>query len=99
MIGSWSSSPTDILLLLVQLVLIIFVLYFLAIMIYWFNRTGKVPSFSFILKNMVQLAKWFPKILVHRVKMVPARLRKKKVQPYPELSIQKKKKVTKKKKR
>lgn len=95
MIGSWSPFPEAIVLSLVRFVAIFIILYFLAIVIYWFNRTGKVPSLRVIWRIMLQLAKWFPRILVHRIKIVPARIRKKTHSPYPELGLSR---VSKKKK-
>ncbi len=96
-ISIWDSG--EILFSIVRVLLLLFVLYFLAVVIYWFNRTGRVPSLKFIWRMMVQLFKWFPKILFHRIKITPARLRRKKVSAYPELGIKKSTSRTRKKRK
>lgn len=85
MIGAWFLDSQNILLSVVRLLAVFLVLYFLAVTIYWFNRTGKVPSLRVIWRTMIQLAKWFPRILIYRVRIVPARIRRKKVNAYPDL--------------
>lgn len=67
-------------------IIIFLILYFLSVALYWYNRSGKIPPFRTIIRMMLQWAKWFPRILVHRVKIVPDRVRKKKVSPYPNLA-------------
>jgi hypothetical protein len=87
MIGSWFPSLDMFVVSVIRFVAVFVVLYFLAIVIYWFNRAGKVPSLRVIWRTMIQLARWFPKILVHRIRIVPARIRKKSVSAYPELKM------------
>ncbi len=85
MIGAWSFNIAVFLPSLFRFVAVFLVLYFMAVVIYWFNRTGKVPSLRVVWRTMIQLAKWFPRILFHRIKIVPARIRKKNYNAYPEL--------------
>lgn len=87
MIGAWPVDGSLLLWTIVRGIIVFFILYFLSVALYWYNRTGKIPSFRMILRMMIQLAKWFPRILVHRVKIVPARVRKKAHSPYPELNL------------
>jgi hypothetical protein len=87
MIGAWSVDLSLLFWTFVRGIIVFFILYFLSVALYWYNRTGRIPSFRMIIRMMVQLAKWFPHILVHRVKIVPARVRKKAHHAYPELGI------------
>ncbi len=86
MIGTWSPNLVDTFIIWARFIAVFIVLYFLAIVIYWFNRTGKIPPLRVVWRSMIQLAKWFPKILVHRIKIVPSRIRRKKVDAYPALN-------------
>lgn len=87
MFGAWFPHSEWIVISLVRFVIIFLIVYFLAVVIYWFNRTGKIPSLRVTWRIMLQLARWFPKILIHRVKIFPARLRRKNVDAYPSLNI------------
>ena len=87
MFGAWFPSSEWIVISLIRFVAVFLIVYFLAVVIYLFNRTGKIPSLRVAWRIMLQLARWFPKILIHRVKIFPARLRRKKVDAYPSLNI------------
>lgn len=87
MLGAWFPASEWIVVSLARFIVVFFIVYFLAIVIYWFNRTGKIPSLRVVWRTMLQLARWFPKILIHRVKIFPARLRRKEVDAYPSLTI------------
>ena len=86
MLGAWFPASEWIVISLTRFIAVFFIVYFLAVVIYWFNRTGKIPSLRVVWRTMLQLARWFPKILIHRVKIFPARLRRKEVDAYPALN-------------
>ncbi|MEK6821176.1 MAG: hypothetical protein AABY11_02130 [archaeon] len=58
----------------IHVLFIAFLALFLSIMIYWFNRTGKVPSLKIIFKIIVLSTLAFPRIFFHRIKTAPRRL-------------------------
>jgi len=86
MIGAWFPTSEWVVISFVRFVAIFLIVYFLAIVIYWFNRTGEILSLRSAFRMMIQLTRWFPKILFHRVRIFPARLRRKKVDAYPALN-------------
>lgn len=87
MFGAWFPNSEWLVFSLIRFLVVFLIVYFLAIVIYWFNRTGKIPSLRVAWRIMIQLARWFPKILIHRLKIFPARLRRKNVDAYPSLNI------------
>ncbi|MEK6970914.1 MAG: hypothetical protein AABW68_04485 [archaeon] len=105
MIGSWSIERGDFVSLFLAFLFLFFVLLFVGVVVYWFNRLHRVPSLKLVGKTMLLSLRTFPPVLTHRVRSVPGRIRHRwdarneKPSPYPPSpSISKAKRVKKKKK-
>ncbi|MEK6902100.1 MAG: hypothetical protein AABX02_00735 [archaeon] len=61
---------------LIRFLFVLFLVFFLSCVWYWFLRTKRIPSLALVLRTMLYSTKWFPKILVHRVRILPARVRR-----------------------
>jgi len=75
MLGAYSLPPGDFLSTFVLFLFLFFVLLFLSVALYWFNRTHRVPSLRLVVKTMLVSLRTFPRIIAHRVVSVPARIR------------------------
>ncbi|MFH0970756.1 MAG: hypothetical protein V1776_04845 [Candidatus Diapherotrites archaeon] len=72
-----SLSPSitpDIFGTIIHFLFIFFLTVFLSVAIYWFNRTGKIPSLRIIFKTTLTSLKLFPRIFCYRVRIAPTRL-------------------------
>lgn len=89
MLGAYSLASGDFLSTFVLFLFLFFVLLFLSVVLYWFNRAHRVPSLRLVVKTMLVSLRTFPEIITHRVGAVPGRIHHRldssrpKPSPYP----------------
>lgn len=89
MLGAYSLASGDFLSTFVLFFFLFFVLLFLSVVLYWFNRTHRVPSLRLVGHTMLVSLRTFPRIIAHRVGSIPGRIRHRlnsshpKPSPYP----------------
>lgn len=89
MLGAYSLASGDFLSTFLLFLFLFFVLLFLSVVLYWFNRFHKIPPINLIGKTMLVAMRTFPEIITHRVFSVPGRIHHRldssrpKPSPYP----------------